>query len=58
MEKTVLCKGWCTNGWKGSKAAEQASSMKTAPAVWPQMADDVEQVNAMIQDDRWITVMI
>jgi len=22
------------------------------------MADDVEQVNAMIQDDRWITVMI
>jgi len=33
MEKTVLCKGWCTNGWKGSKAAEQASSMKTAPAV-------------------------
>jgi hypothetical protein len=30
MEKTVLHKIKCINGWKDSKMAEQASMMKTA----------------------------
>jgi len=33
MEKTVLCKGRSTKGWKGSKVEEQASLMKTTQAI-------------------------
>jgi len=41
---------------KSFQVAEQALLLKTTQAVSLQMVNSVEQVNALVQVDRWITV--
>jgi len=60
MEKTALCKLRCTNSrkvqiWQNKCKHQRWWPLRLCLATsW--MVDNVEKVNALVQEDRWITV--